>query len=350
MCWSRKVPIYSRLNHTLSFREAYDRSTEEFRSGNLDLSVEFSRQALEVAKNDKSVIWRDIAAVRLNLAHMLKLQSDFRQAVTLAEESLRDLDAHFSTSKHEVAHALDVVAELHCELGELKRGLECIARSLEIKQRLHGVDGLPLARSYNIRAALMLAENRVEEARSDFIRALGINVRHHGRQRPLSLAIGINLSNIGGVLRTESGREDACVSLYREVVKCFESHISNPESSWMMGVALTDLAESLLAIGAESSIQEARTLLTRAIHICLVTRGSDHPSTNRAASLLQKSAQTHTQNHMRLLEVEATDFVETLLNECEQVIPKKITRVSGDVIFLDQRGHVGHGHPHTPLI
>jgi tetratricopeptide (TPR) repeat protein len=350
MFCSQNVRMYAQLNNTISFRQAYDRSTEEFRVGNLDLAVEFSRKALEVAENDKSLIWRDVAAVRLNLAHMLKLQSDFREAVTYAEQSLRDLDAHFSTSKHEVAHALDVVAELYCELGEVKKGRECVERSLEIKQRLHGTDGFPLARSYNIRGALMLAENRIEEARSDFIRALGINVRHHGRERPVSLSVGITLSNLGGVLRTESERRVACVSLYREVVRSFEANLSNPESSWMMGVALTDLAESLLAVGVGSDLEEAKGLLTRAIHICLLTRGSHHPSTNRAASLLQKTAKERVEFCERSSEVEASDFVDTLLNECEQVIQKQMTRVSGDVIFLDQRGHVGHGHPHKPLI
>jgi tetratricopeptide (TPR) repeat protein len=256
------------------------------------------------------------------------------------------LDAHFSNSKLEVCHALDVVAELCCELGDYNTAKERVNRAIEVKSRISGAAGIGLAKSYNIRGAIMLSEDQTAQARSDYIRALAINVRHHGRSRPLPLSIGITLSNIGGVLRKEGNRVPETVSLYREVVDSFESSLSNQENSWMVGSALADLAEALIEEGTISSLSEAKDLLTRALHIFLSTRGVGHPSTERAAALLKScAAQEPKDTH---IEVDV-NFVDTLLNECEKVVPRQEGRVSGDVLFLDRRGHVGHGHPHSPL-
>ena len=324
----------------------YGRATDEFRKGNLDLSVVFSRDALKEARSNSAVAWRDVAAVELNLGHMLKLLNRIDEAKELAESALAKLDAHFSGNKREVCHALDVVAELCCDKGLNEEGLKHIDRAIELKSRLDGPSSLPLARSYNIRGALLLNLDRIPGARSDYLRALAINVRHQGRQRPLALSIGITLSNIGGVLRKDGNRIQECVSLYREVVSSFEGNLSNPEQSWMLGSALTDLAEALIDLGTENSVKEAKTLVARSLHIFLSTRGTDHPSTDRAAALLKRCAEPIRNEDE---EIETSDFVETLLNECEKILPKQESKISGDIIFLDRRGHVGHGHPHSPL-
>ena len=328
------------------FMDLYSKSTEEFRLGNLDLATEFSRKALAEADETKSVNWRDIAAVQLNLAHMLKLNSQFVDARVFAEKALAGLDARFSSNKLEVCHTLDVLAELCCELGDYPTASEHVIRAIEVKSRIGGTAGASLAKSYNIRGAIMLNEGQLAQARSDFIRALAINVRHHGRDRPLPLSTGITLSNIGGVLRKEGNRVSETVALYREVVESFEGSLSNAESSWMVGSALADLAESLVELGTEPAITEAKDLLTRALHIFLSTRGIGHPSTERAANLLKECGTRPVSDATTEIDL---NFVDTLLNECEKVVPRNEGRVSGDVIFLDRRGHIGHGHPHTPL-
>ena len=180
--------------------------------------------------------------------------------------------------------------------------------------------------------------------RCDFIRALAINVKAYGRDRPLALPIGITLSNLAGVIGKEADRTVECVAIYREVVEAFEAR--GHGNGWMVGSALTDLAESLI-IG-NVGIEEARQILTRAVHILLTTRGLDHPSTRRAENLLRECAKKDA-NESACLE-EDRKFVETLLDECEHVFPKGELKVSGDIVFLDRRGHVGFGHPHTPLV
>lgn len=337
----------SRSASNAPFFEFYTKAADEFRLGNLDLAADFNRKAIQAADAAKSEVnWRDVAAVRLNLAHILKLQSDFSQALESAESALKDLDAHFSSNKQEVCFALDVMSELCCEIGEVSRGLEYINRAIELKTRIGGVDALGLARSYNIRGALFLTENKIGESRSDFIRGLGINVLHHGKERPLHLSIGITLSNIGGVLRKESGRIIECEALYRDVVSSFENSMNAPGESWMVGQALSDLAEALIEQGTKSSLEEAKSHLARALHIFLSTRGMQHPSTNRATALLRACAQSDPKDETPS---SSPDFVNTLLSESEKVIPRKELRISGDILFLDRRGHVGHGHPHTPL-
>jgi tetratricopeptide (TPR) repeat protein len=327
--------------------DLYSRATDEFRQGNLEQAAGLSRDALKEASTNSAVEWRDVAAVELNLSHILKLLSRLDEAKDLAESALKKLDAHFSSNKLEVCHALDVVAELCCEKGLNEEALKYVDRAIELKSRQGGVASLALARSYNIRGAILLNYDRIPGARSDYLRALAINVRHHGRDRPLPLATGITLSNIGGVLRKEGGRTQECVSLYREVVSSFEVNLNNPEQSWMFGSALTDLAEALIDLGCGESKKEAKTLLARSLHVFLSTRGTDHPSTERAAVLLKQCAEPATEVNV---EHEHSDFVETLLNECEKILPKQETKISGDIIFLDRRGHVGHGHPHTPII
>jgi tetratricopeptide (TPR) repeat protein len=332
------------------FMELYTKATDEFRLGNLEKSIEFNREALKEADLNTSISWRDVAAVQLNQSHMLKLIYELVEARSLALLALGKLDAHFSSNKHEVCHALDVVAELCCELEDLKEGMKFIDRALEIKSRVDGPSGLSLARSYNIRGALLLKDDKIEEARSDYLRALGINIRNHGRERPLPLAVGITLSNIGGVLRKEKDRVSECVALYREVADCFEANVSNPEKSWMLGSALTDLAESLMDVKSKAARDEAKSHLARSLHIFISTRGMDHPSTARAAGLLRLTGQSTTEEETSPSIENSTEFVDNLLNECERIVPRKEGKVSGDIIFLDRRGHIGHGHPHSPLI
>ena len=334
------------------FMELYTRATDEFRMGNLANSIEINRMALNEADTDSSVAWRDVAAVELNLSHVLKLVNQFEQARKLAESALLKLDTHFSSSKHEVCHALDVLAELCCELQDMETGLGYVNRSIELKSRIRGPSGVSLARSYNIRGALYLNRSMIADARSDYLRALGINVRHLGREQPLALPVGITLSNIGGVLRREEGRVNECVELFREVVDCFEFNLTSEGTSWMLGSALTDLAESLLELRNRSSLDEAKSLLARSLHIFLSTRGTDHPSTARAAVLLRECTKLESESNGNgvLMSSVSNQFVENLINECEKIIPQKEGRISGDIIFLDKRGHVGHGHPHTPLI
>jgi hypothetical protein len=59
------------------FKKLYFRATNEFQSGNLELSVKFCRDALAVPEIDAKDNWKDKAAVQLNLSHILKLQCNF---------------------------------------------------------------------------------------------------------------------------------------------------------------------------------------------------------------------------------------------------------------------------------
>lgn len=328
------------------FYETYRNSTEAFRSGHLEESVSLNNQALSIAAECSELNWKDVAAVHLNQAHLLKLLGKLDEAKTHAEQALKALDAHFSANKPEVGHALDVLGELCTELGETSAANEYIARTLEVKGRIYGAHGFELAKSYNIRGAINLRENNLKQSRSDFIRALGINVRHLGRAHPLPLPVGITLSNIAGVLRKEANDSwlVECISIYRAVVESFEAIDSD---SWMLGSAITDLAECL--IERKSSQQEVKLLLTRSLTIFISSRGIDHPSTMRAAALLKECSDLSSDQNPNSSSTDA-EFVNTLLTECESIVPGKEGRVSGDIIFLDRRGHVGFGHPHTPLV
>ena len=328
---------------TKSFKDLYSSATEAFRNGNLELAAEFNSRALLLDEPS----WRDVAAVNLNQAHILKLLAKFPDALTTAQKGLEALDRNFSSNKLEVCHALNVVAELNCELGNFDAALKDIVRAIEIDSRIGGpVFSNPrLGKSYNIKGAIFLNQDMLAQARSDFIRALAINVSCYGRSRPLPLSIGITLSNIANVLHKEGEGAECCVAIYREVVDSFEQKQDN---SWMVGAALSDLAESLILTKTSAGVEEAKGLLARSLHILLSTRGIHHPSTEKSADLLKSISTSENSPGLETTEY-ANDFVDTLLNECELVIPKLEGTVSGDIIFLDRRGHVGHGHPHTRL-
>jgi tetratricopeptide (TPR) repeat protein len=297
---------------------------------------------------NSDVFWKDVAAVQLNLSHLLKLQSHFDEALSVAVTALKSLDGNFSSNKAEVCHALDVVAELCTELGKFDEAMSYTDRALEVKSRIYGVSSPQSAKTYNIRGAIFMNTDRLDQSRSDYIRALGIGVRSHGRTPPLPLSVGVTLSNIAGVLVRQEGpqRVEECIALYREVVKSFESA---DNQSWMMGNGLCDLAECLIRRAGSRDIDEAKSLVTQALHIFLITRGASHPSTDRATALLQQASKTPI--NTTIAEVDTTNFVNTLLDEAEKIVPKKgDVKVSGDILFLDRRGHVGYGHPHTPLI
>ena len=330
------------------FRELYLKATDAFRAGDLALAADCNAKALVFAEQSPQLVgWKDIAAVNLNQAHILKLSADFEAALSRASLGLAALEAHFSSHKREVCHALSVVAELNCELGNFQEALKQIDRAIEIESRISGPLTASLAKAYNISGAVALNETLTGRAMSDFIMALGINVRLHGRQRPLSLAIGITLSNIGNALRREGGREADCAAIYKEVLDSFEN--GEQKESWMVGSALCDLAESLIALKTHAGIEEAKILLTRALHNFLATRDVNHPSTERAAHLLKSISNVSYVPTDETTQLPPNGFVDTLLNECESVVPQPEGRVSGDILFLDRRGHVGHGHPHTRL-
>lgn len=329
----------------------YVNATNEFKAGNLEDCIKLNEKAIILGQSDESVAWKDIAAVQLNLSHIYKLVSEFDSAREVAEKALASLDAHFSSSKAEVCHALDVVAELCCELDDYPAATDYVARCIDIKSRMYGASGLPLAKSYNIRAAIHMRENRLEQARLDFIRALAINVRSHGRSYPLSVPVAITLSNIAGLVPESASRAD----IYMRVLEAFEA--APGTDNWIAGSAMTDLADALISL---NRIAEAKQLLTRALHIFLSTRGLDHPSTHRATALLKVASQscntdTADTQSCNTADTQATNtassYTEECIDECEKVLlPKETGRVTGDVVFMDQRGHVGHGHPHTPLV
>jgi tetratricopeptide (TPR) repeat protein len=338
---------------TQSFLDLYSRASSEFQAGNLEISLSISKRALELYSSDTEIARRDVAAVRLNVSHILKLLNRFPESKEMADLALKELDLSFSTNKPEVCHALDVLAEVCCEIGEVDEGLQRIERGLELKTRIHGTSGLALAKSYNIRGTLLAQRGEIERARSDYLRALGINVMHLGRTRPLPVPVGITLSNIAGVLRREGGPINRCAAIYRCVLESFESNLPNSENSWMVGSCMTDLSDCLLESRNPRYRDEAKTLLARSVHIFLSTRGLDHPSTARATSLLRRCDNLKSQQHESSSPDDSPEdqaFVTTLLDECEKIVPKQADKVSGDIIFLDRRGHVGHGHPHAPLI
>jgi len=333
-----------------TFVNLYERITNEFKNGNLDNCVSLSEEAIQVGKQSDEVPWKDLAAVQLNLSHILKLLNRHDDATPVAKRALATLDSHFSSCKAEVCHALDVVAELCAESDELEEALKLTDRALELKSRLYGAHCVQLAKSYNIRGAVFLKQDKLEASRSEFLRAFGVHLRAHGSSRPFAVPIGITLSNIAGLLRRDPTNNKDCMSLYRAVVESFSHANTDGNDMWMEGNALCDLAETLLESATQSDVEEARECLTRALHIFLSTRGLDHPSTGRATFLLQKTGQIVP----KLIPVDSdkpSDIIETLLQQATSVVPPKSSdiKVSGDVLFLDRRGHVGHGHPHTPL-
>jgi len=358
ICRRRLGPIVNRHFYSqdtpaptkASFLGLYDQITNEFRGGNLENCVSLSEQAIQVAKESDEVSWKDVAAVQLNLSHILKLLNRLDDSILVAKRALSTLDSHFSSCKPEVCHALDVVAELCAESDDFEEALKLTDRAMELKSRLYGAHCVQLAKSYNIRGAVFHKQNRLQASRSEFVRALGVHIRAHGSTRPFAVPIGITLSNIAGLLRQDPANNKDCMTLYRVVVEAFGHANTNGNDMWMEGNALCDLAETLQASATQSHIEEARECLTRALHIFLSTRGIDHPSTARATFLLQSLSSVVP----KLTPVEPdnpSQIIESLITEATSVVPAKSSdiKVSGDVLFLDRRGHVGHGHPHTPL-
>ena len=332
-----------------TFMNLYERITNEFKIGNLDGCVSLSEEAIQIAKQEGDVPWKDVAAIQLNLSHILKLLNRIEDATLMAKRALGSLDTHFSSCKPEVCHALDVVAELCAESNEFEEAFRLTDRAIELKTRLHGANCVQLAKTYNIRGAVFLKQEQLQSSREAFMRALGLHIREYGRSRPVPLSIGITLSNLAGSLRRDAARAKECVAIYRVVVESFAN--SSENDTWMEGNALCDLGEALMDSGTQQDVYEARECLTRALHIFLTTRGIDHPSTSRATILLKKTASVVPKLDPVNPEESVADIVDTLIDEAMTVVPPKSTdiRVSGDVLFLDRRGHVGHGHPHKPL-
>jgi len=280
-------------------------------------------------------MWMKVASARINTAFAYKLLAEFDKALDQANEGLKILDSHFTQCKPEICHALDLTAELHIALGRHSDAQPFVSRSLGLKEAIYPPESPQLINSYNLQGAVNFSAERLADAEASFLKSIKTGVANFGYDRPLNQQLAVSMSNLAGVWRAQEKWQE-CVEAYAAVKESFEVNFG--EDSWMSAQASVDLGLSLIAAGAGEA---AREHLVKGLTILVNTSGPDHPSALAAVEGLAKCKETPGAGNL------SSGFLIDFFEKIPKIVRK--SGVSGDVIILDRRGHVGGGHPFSAI-
>ncbi|KAF4667289.1 hypothetical protein FOZ61_008440 [Perkinsus olseni] len=350
--FTTKAPSQNEPEALLTIEKYMDEAMQSFGQGSLRECLTSNNKAIELFEEDGNKGLRRqqhqrYAAAYLNNAFVMKQLGAYQEAKEAADKGLAILMKKYTMHKREIAETLDLLGELCQNLELTEEGKSHVSRSIELKTALYGANAIQLAVPMNIRGALQLQQGHLDKARSDFLRALTYTVKYHSAGKPVHPQIAVCLSNLAGVLKKED-KLDECRQIYTEVVDSMSQEFGR--TSPVTAQALCDLGATYVGLKHKKL---AQSTLTEALHASTVSRGIEHPLTQRIAEWLQDAAKI--ENPEDVDGFCGDDFVDNLLKDCvhkiaEQDKKSEDAAVRGDIIFLDQRGHVGHGSPLKPLI
>jgi tetratricopeptide (TPR) repeat protein len=206
----------------------------------------------------------DVAACTCNLARVYHLMGDPKQALTLAGRGLElSLYARGETSM-EVAWALDLIGELHLELGDHARALSDFRRAEAIKRKLAGSDDWEVGLTSAKLAEVFIQQGRYNEAEPLLWEAVSIGERVLGPGAPGLGRLYSRLAHLYAKQRKYADAEGLLRCALAVQVRAYEpSHpevltnlrslaeISHAQGKITQGEALWALAQSILA-GAQN--------------------------------------------------------------------------------------------------
>jgi len=212
----------------------------------------------------------------------LTTRCQFQEAEPLYRRALAIKERSYGPDHHEVATALNNLAELLRATNRLAEAEPLYRRALAINERSYGPDHPNVATDLNNLAVLLEATNRLTEAEPLFRRALATNERSYGRDQP---TVARALNNLAELLRATNRMAEA-EPLYRRALAINERSYGPDHPT--VAIVLNNLA---LLLGDTNRMAEAEPLYRRALAIDERSYGPDHPTVatalNNLAGLLR---------------------------------------------------------------
>ncbi|MEO0370243.1 MAG: CHAT domain-containing tetratricopeptide repeat protein [Pseudomonadota bacterium] len=146
-----------------------------------------------------------------------------------------------------------------------------LRRGLGISEALYGKQGGWTATLADNLALALSGQDKFDEAIALHRRALAIREHIYGR---LDASTSKTINNLALALR-RNGRDDEAMDLFREALAIDRETL--PDGSWEIGVALSNVADGLVAQGTPSALTEAFGLYREALEISRKNYPAQHP-------------------------------------------------------------------------
>ncbi|EXG82564.1 FxSxx-COOH system tetratricopeptide repeat protein [Cryptosporangium arvum] len=238
-------------------------------------------EALEILMQVFSPDHPRIAAVRNTLGGVLQDLDDLAGARDQLEQALAVDEAAFGPDDPAVASICGNLGRVLQQMGETDAARAQLERALEIDERRYGSSHPRFAVDLNNLGRLLHDLGDLTGARRLLERALEIDEETLGSGR---YQVAMRANNLGGVLQ-DLGDVQGARAHYERALTIIERSFGPQHRS--LAVVRSNLGTLLRQAGDESGAREQFAL---AVDITTATFGPDNPETQRARSLLERSA------------------------------------------------------------
>jgi CHAT domain-containing protein/Tfp pilus assembly protein PilF len=214
-------------------------------------------------------------------ANTLQGMGNYDQTIPLFERAVGIRERILGQDHHEVAAALNGIANIYLYRGEYVKAEPLYRRALTIREKALGKDHPDVAESLNNLAELYRRQGKYGEAEPLFKRAIDIREKALGKDHPDAAE---SLNNLAELYRTQ-GMYGEAEPLFKRALDIWEKALGDHPNT---AACLNNLA---LLYQTHGKYVEAEPLFKRAIDILEKALGKDHPyiayGVNSLASLYQ---------------------------------------------------------------
>lgn len=234
--------------------------------GNWKAAEETLRRAHELAADLEGADSPTVAAIGLDLAHVVGLDEGRREeARALAREVLEVRERHFGPASRQVAEAVAVLATLAYQAGEFAEAEPLHRRALSIREELLGPDHPDVAQTLSRLGTTLGRLGRMTEEEPLHLRSVEIYTKVYGRDHSM-VAEGLN--NLA-TLRARQGRLAEAEQTFHEAFGIYAKIFGADHPR--VSIACKNLTRVLMLQG---KLGEALDFAERALSIDTAARGS----------------------------------------------------------------------------
>lgn len=209
----------------------------------------------------------------LKASKLLTLSAQYDEASSIAYELLEFSRSKYGSESVETASALNNLAEILFQQGDLARVEPLLRESLTLRRRVLGEDHPEYAQSLNNLASLMSKQGRYDEAEALYRQSLEITAQSLGDDHP---SFAIKLNNLAELI-ANTGRFEEAEGLYRRAMEILRKSIGENHPSFAnMQTALA------IVLARSGKRQEALDLQRTALLSLEIILATDHPAVKRA--------------------------------------------------------------------
>jgi CHAT domain-containing protein/Tfp pilus assembly protein PilF len=217
--------------------------------------------------------WNDL----IDQVITLYQQGKYAEALPIAAEALKAVEADFGPDDARVGTALNNLALLYVNQGKYAEAEPLYQRTLLIDEKALGPDHPDFATNLNNLAALYFHQGRYADAEPLYLRTLHIREKVLGLDHP---DVATSLNNLA-VLYDHQGKYAEAEPLYQRALRIREKAFGPDDP--MVATTLNNLA---LLYGDVGRYAEAEPLFQRALRIWEMALGLDHPKVATALNNL----------------------------------------------------------------